>query len=116
MVDDFDEIAKSENINNIYVNSSNNLAAIIQEHPEGPEIAYYLGKNLDVAGKLSKMSVSKLVSTLASLSSQVKVKTKNISSAPQPIVPGKASTSKSTTNPNDIGDMKEYMRWHNRDR
>lgn len=115
LVSDFDEIAKSETINNIYLNSTNNLASIIQNHPNGPEYAYFLGKNLNIAGELATLPVHKLFARLSEISPQIKIKTQNISSAPYPVIPGKNSSSKSSKDPGEM-EMSEYMAWHNRDR
>lgn len=39
-----------------YAPISDTLAEVIQESEEGPELAYYLGKNPDIAKKLSKLT------------------------------------------------------------
>jgi hypothetical protein len=76
---------------------------------DGPQLAYYLGKHLDVADQITQMSPMAAAMKLGAISAQIAAKpsTKQVSAAPDPITPisGGASTSK------DLEDMSmaEFM-------
>jgi len=74
-ISDFDNVAKSSTMLDLYSNSSNNLGLILENMDNGPNIAYYLGKNIDVAHSLSTLPPHELVPALLNIENQVKSKT-----------------------------------------
>jgi hypothetical protein len=86
-VPDFDEVAKSDIVMNIYGNSSNRLPDIIEGMDDGPKIAYYLGNNIDVAAKLAELPPEKLVPELIKLTGKINATTKKNNTSKIPINP-----------------------------
>jgi len=85
---DFDEVAKSDIMLNIYRNSINKLPDILESMETGPQLAYYLGNNIDIASRLSELPPEKLVSELVKLHNKIDVKQKKTSSSStKPISP-----------------------------
>jgi hypothetical protein len=64
--DDYEEVAYRAPI-------SEKLAEVIQEADDGPELAYYLGKNPDIAKKLSKLSAGIAGIELGKLSAKLAI-------------------------------------------
>lgn len=61
----------------------------IMQHEKGPEMAYYLGKHLDVADSIANSDPITAAMTLGQISAQLDAKPKQVvtSAAPDPIVP-----------------------------
>lgn len=90
------------------------LLAEIVEHEYGPQLAYYLGKNLDVAERLSKMGpmqVAREVGRLEAMFVPQDGERAAVSKAPRPPTPvGKSSTSTSAKDPGEMS-PEEYRQW-----
>ena len=111
-VQDFDAVAKSDIMMNIYNNSNNDLASIIEGMDNGPQIAYYLGKNVDVAYKLASMPTPSLVTELIKLQSKAeKTYDKKLSNASQPINPIKTTSATSVEKNPDEMTYQEWLKW-----
>ena len=109
---DFDTVARSEHMMSIYNNAQNDMASIIEGMDNGPQIAYYLGNNTDVAYKLASMHTSELVPELMRLSKLAAPKgSKKISNANSPISPVNSLTSDITEkNPDDLS-YEDWKKW-----
>lgn len=102
---DFDEVVKRP----VFTDA---MRSVISVSKTGPELAYYLGKNPEVAGKIAQMPVEMQPYEIGKLETQIKIaqKTKTTTTAPDPIIPvGNVSisgvdTSKMTT--------EEWMAWN----
>src|SRR4030042_3864388 len=114
-VQDFDSVAKSDIMMNIYSNSNNDLASIIEGMENGPQIAYYLGKNIDVAYNLATMPTSSLVTELIKLQSKAeKTYEKKLSNANEPIKPIKTTSSTAMEKNPDEMSYQEWLKWRNK--
>ena len=81
---------------------SNSVSEAIMEDEKGPEIAYYLGKNLEKAEQLDKMSTVKAIKEIGKISERLSAtKTKRKTSAPAPVKP-LGSGGKVVKNPDDM--------------
>lgn len=106
-ISDFDDIAKSREMKELYYNSPV-LGSVIESLPKGPDIAYYLGKNMDVALELSQLPIPSMVVKLSELNANfVTEKQNNISRAPTPISPLSSSSGKVQKEEDDMG----YKEW-----
>lgn len=102
---DFDEVVKRP----VFTDAMRNVISVSKT---GPELAYYLGKNPEIAGKIAQMPVEIQPYEIGKLETQIKIaqKTKTATAAPEPITPvGDVSipgvdTSKMTT--------EEWMIWN----
>lgn len=102
---DFDEVVKRP----VFTDAMRNVISVSKT---GPELAYYLGKNPEIAGKIAQMPVEMQPYEIGKLETQIKIaqKTKTATAAPDPITPvGDVSipgvdTSKMTT--------EEWMIWN----
>jgi hypothetical protein len=87
--EDFDEVAMSPDMLDFYANDARHVAEIIEGHDRGPEIAYYLGSNPEIAVDLAKMSNLQAAVTIGEigLKLSMKPKPKAVSKAGKPITP-----------------------------
>jgi hypothetical protein len=61
---------------------------VIQADERGPEVAYYLGKNLDVASRITSMSPVMAAAEIGRISAKLSATKKpDISKAPNPVIP-----------------------------
>lgn len=88
------------------------MAEFIGESEHGPDIAYYLGKNVHKAAQIAQMSPVKAARELAKIESELASKPKaQPSKAPDPINPvGSRSKASSSPNPSDEDDIETWMR------
>lgn len=99
--DDFDEVTMSDDLTITPI-----MAEAIKDSDMGPDVAYYLGKNPDVAEKIARMNPAAQVRELGKIEARLestKEPVKRPSKAPAPIEPvggGKASS-------DDLGNMSQ---------
>jgi len=82
--EDYWDVVNSDTMKGIYSNSKNDIATVLEEHPNGAEIAYYLGNNLQIADNLTNVSPYNFMVKFSEIAE--KVKPNHISGAPAPIV------------------------------
>jgi hypothetical protein len=104
--EDFEDVAYGHNFMDL------DLAEQIFEMDEGPEVAYHLGSNLDVAERIFALNPRERTRELTKLGFQVEaLKPKVVSDAPDPIVPlGNAEKVKSDP---DNMTADEWQAWRN---
>lgn len=61
------------------------VSSTIMEMDNGPEVAYYLGKNLDIAEKINKMTPMQAAVKLGGIASRLRKPTVRKSNAPKPV-------------------------------
>jgi len=87
-IPDFDEVARSSTMRQLYKEAQNDFGNIIEGLEEGPEIAYYLGKNIDEAYRLANLNGGELFNEIDILRKKTRApKNKGISSISPPIEP-----------------------------
>lgn len=103
----------SEVVDKSEIPIANHVAAAIMDAEQGPELAYFLAKNPDVADKLNEMSpmraaveLGKIEATLAKPAEPPKLRETRQTQAPAPINPVQAGSTTSK-NPSDMS-MEEY--------
>jgi hypothetical protein len=109
---DFEVVAKNPRLP---INEA--MADFIQDSEHGPDVAYYLGKNLGKAAEIFQMPPMRAARELVRIEAEIAAKPKaNPSKAPDPITPvgtrGKASSSSmpSDDDPIDVWMQKERER------
>jgi hypothetical protein len=108
-VPDFDIIAKDPRVGGIY-NSTPELAELIESSAQGPKIAYYLGKNIDVASKLAAKPLPEMALEIARLEFIASQKEKHKkTSAPTPIDTITGSTVTTGKDLNKVSSMDEFV-------
>lgn len=110
--EDFDAVAKSPEMMRFYTDYAPHLAEAIESNEKGPEIAYHLGENPDVAIKLARMSPIQAAVEVGKLEAKLSTdpKPKAVSKAPDPINPvggGQGVVDKDPTEMNDD----EFATW-----
>lgn len=97
------------------------MAGVIKQSDIGSEIAYHLGKNLDLARSMTSMNPFQLTKEIIKLEGELTVKPKKpaVSKAPDPITPiqGKSNGNPvlDTTDPKSVDSM-SATEWINKDR
>jgi hypothetical protein len=108
---DFDEVAKSELMLSIYNNSKNDLGGILESMDNGPQIAYFLGKNVDLAYKLSDMSSTELIPELIRLQQKSAPRKASVTKASEPINPINGSAHSAGEKDPSKMSYKEWLVW-----
>ena len=104
---DFDEVAYGHEFMDL------DLAEQIFEMDKGPEVAYHLGANLDVAEKIFSLKPVQRARELTKLEYSLKaLQPKKISSAPDPIAPIGGTDKSGNKSPSEMTD-KEWFNWRN---
>lgn len=111
-VPDFDEVAKSPEMVEFYSKYARHLAEAVESSEKGPEIAYYLGNNPDVAIDLAKLSPIQTAIEIGKLETKLSVtpKPKAVSKAPEPITPVGGSDSVMDKDPAEMT-QEEFIKW-----
>lgn len=104
---DYDEIALSPKVP--YTQA---MADTVIEDDNGAEIAYYLGKNIAEAQRISQLPVVKQIKEIGKISARFDKKgsTRHITKAPEPISPVSGNSSIGNKAPTDMS-MAEYANW-----
>jgi len=113
--EDYDRVARDES-----VPISNYMADAMISSEIGPEIAYYLGSNIEEADRISELSPLLQIKEIGKLEAKLMAEpvVKKVSSAPEPIAPlTPRSTTRSydTTDPRSISTM-SVSDWINAER
>jgi len=87
--EDFDEVAMSPDMLDLYANEGSHVAEIVEGHEKGADIAYYLGSNPELAVELAEMSPLMAATKIGEigLKLSMKPKPKAVSKAGKPITP-----------------------------
>ncbi|MEE9304297.1 MAG: hypothetical protein V3U84_11005 [Thiotrichaceae bacterium] len=105
--EDFDEVALGHEFMDV------DLAEQIFEMDKGPEVAYHLGSNLDVAEKLIRMTPVQRARELTKMEFSLEaLKPKTVSDAPDPITPIGGTDKSGNKSPEEMTD-KEWRDWRN---
>lgn len=111
--DDFDEVVGRDDIQ---IPQSVQLAVV--ELDNGPEVAYYLGKNPEVCEQLMELSPLRAVARIGVIAASLDggnapapAAKKLSSSAPAPIKPVGGAATKSSVRPGDMT-LAQYRKWH----
>lgn len=101
--EDYDEVISAP----IFTDS---MKDVLLTSDNGPELAYYLGTNRDIANKIAKLPASLQPYELGKLETQflLSKKTKKITAAPEPIVPGGATGGASKIDESKLSDDEWY--------
>lgn len=101
---DWVEVAESPD-----VRISAAMASVITEAPNGPQIAYYLGKHPDIASGIASMSPAQAIFAMGQLASDLKSSSKpNVSKAPEPPTPIRGSRADALRKGPHEESMEEY--------
>lgn len=103
--DDFYEVA----LNPDNFDPSQKVAEVIMESEQAVDVAYYLGKNPDVADRLEDMTPTQAAREIGRIEATLSTRKPKPSSAPKPIKPIGPGTDKPTPNPDDIP-YSEYVK------
>ena len=104
--DDFEQVAY-----NRAVPITQTMAEAIRESEVGPDVAYYLGTNIDEASRISKLSIASQAREIGKIEAKLAAAppVKKTSSAPAPITPvtprSSSAPSYDTTDPRSIKTM-----------
>ena len=105
--EDFDEVALGHTFMDV------DLAEQIFEMEKGPEVAYHLGANLDVAERIFSMKAVQRARELTRLEFTLEgLKPKKVSGAPDPITPISGSDQSGSKDPSKMTDA-EWLKWRN---
>lgn len=105
--EDFDEVAYGHNFMDL------DLAEQIFELEKGPEVAYHLGSNLDLAEKILGMTPVKRARELTKLEYTISaLAPKKVSGAPDPITPIGGSDKSGSKSPSEMSDA-AWLAWRN---
>ena len=116
--EDYNEVAMTPEMVHFYRTDGKNLVEIIEGSPKGPEIAYYLGENPEVAISLSRMSslaAAREIGAIESKMSKTPAK-KNVSKAPTPINPTAAAGSATLEVEPEKLTHKEWLEWRRKNK
>ena len=116
--EDFDEVAMSPDMLEFYANDARHVAEIIEGHDRGPEIAYYLGSNPEIAVDLAKMSNLQAAVTIGEIGMKLSTapKLKSVSQAPTPITPTGAKGGGDLEKDSDKMSHKEWLEWRRKNK
>lgn len=103
--EDFDEMIESP----VFTDT---MREVVLSADTGPELAYYLGSNRDVANKIARLPSTLQPYEIGKLETQIKLaqKTKKVTSAPAPLSPIGSTTGGGEKDPSKMS-TEEWMRW-----
>ena len=102
---DFDQVVHAN------VPISNAAADLIAESEYGPQIAYHLGKNIDLAERIAAMPPHLQGREIARIEQQVSVPLRKVSNAPNPPPRVGGNTAPAAKDPNSMS-MSEFAQWY----
>ena len=110
-VEDFDEVAYGEHILPI-IKGASHLAQLVVESDQGPQIAYHLGSNPEVAEQIAAMPMHLAAKEIGKIEARLEkaLKPKNKSKAPEPIKPVNGKDADAVERSPEEMSMDEYAR------
>lgn len=108
-VEDFDDVAYGDHILPV-MRGAPHLAQLVVESEQGPEIAYHLGSNPEVAEKIAAMPMHLAAKEIGKIEARLEKapKPKNKSKAPEPIKPVKGKDAGAVERSAEEMPMEEY--------
>ena len=114
-ITDFEEIAYGDHILPI-MRGAPHLAQLVVQSDQGPQIAYHLGSNPEVAEKIAAMPMHLAAKEIGKIEARLETvpKPKNQSKAPEPIKPVKGKDAGVVERSPEGMSMEEYKRWRDK--
>ena len=103
---DYTEVAERHDLS-----ITQDMAQAIVHSPNGPHIAYHLGKNPEEATRIAKLPPAQQLFEIGSISARLAAPKANVSKAPDPIRPVRSSVSSAVAKTPDEMSMEEYAAW-----